>query len=43
MRDLIVNDKNRWIWNGKAYADSRPAPEINLKPRPSPNGQAHRR
>jgi hypothetical protein len=26
MRDLIVNGNDRWVWNGRAYADSRPAP-----------------
>ena len=26
MRDLIVNGRDRWIWNGRAYVDSRPAP-----------------
>lgn len=26
MRDLIVNANDRWIWNGRGYVDSRPAP-----------------
>ena len=26
MRDLIVNDRDRWTWDGRAYVNSRPAP-----------------
>jgi hypothetical protein len=26
MRDLIVNGSDRWVWNGRAYVNSRPAP-----------------
>ncbi len=33
MRDLILRDSDRWIWNGRAYVDQHPAPEIDLKPR----------
>ncbi len=33
MRDLIVHDTDRWIWNGHAYADANPAPQVDLKPR----------
>jgi hypothetical protein len=33
MRDLIVNDHDRWVWNGSAYANTRPAPAVNLAPR----------
>jgi hypothetical protein len=33
MRDLIANDRDRWVWNGRAYVNRHPAPEIDLKPR----------
>ncbi len=32
LHDLIVNNRSRWIWNGKAYVDTRPGPALNLKP-----------
>ena len=33
MHDLVVNKADRWIWNGQAYADTLPAPQVDLRPR----------
>jgi hypothetical protein len=33
MHDLLINRYDRWIWDGSTYADTDPAPEINLQPR----------
>lgn len=33
MHDLIVGEGTRYVWNGAAYADARPAPNVNLRPR----------
>ena len=30
MYDLLVHGTDRWVWNGKAYADTLPAPEVDL-------------
>ncbi len=30
MYDLLVHGHDRWIWNGKAYADTLPAPDVDL-------------
>ena len=31
MRDLLA-DTERYVWNGTAYVDTRPAPPVDLKP-----------
>jgi hypothetical protein len=31
MHDLLVHGTDRWIWSGSAYADTLPAPGVNLK------------
>jgi hypothetical protein len=31
MHDLLVHGSDRWIWNGKTYADTLPAPTLDLK------------
>jgi hypothetical protein len=33
MHDLLVGKGVRWIWNGTAYADTLPAPQVDLRPR----------
>ncbi len=30
MYDLLVHGKDRWVWNGKAYTDTLPAPDVDL-------------
>ena len=30
MYDLLVHGKDRWVWNGKAYADTLPSPDVDL-------------
>ena len=35
MHDLLVNKTDRWIWNGEAYTDTLPAPQVDLRPRHS--------
>ena len=30
MHDLLVHGTDRWIWNGSAYADTLPAPKVDL-------------
>lgn len=36
MHDLLVGSQDRWIWNGRAYADTLPAPQVDLRPRKRP-------
>ncbi len=31
MHDLLVHAKDRWVWNGGAYADTLPTPNVDLK------------
>ena len=31
MHDLLVHGRDRFVWNGKAYADTLPTPKIDLK------------
>jgi hypothetical protein len=31
MHDLLVHGSDRWIWSGKSYTDTLPAPAIDLK------------
>ena len=33
MHDLLVGGNDRWAWNGHAYADTIPAPQVDLRPR----------
>ena len=33
MHDLLVDGNDRWAWNGHAYADTLPAPQVDLRPR----------
>lgn len=34
MHDLVVGDNgDRWTWNGQVYADTLPAPQVDLRPR----------
>ena len=33
MHDLVVNKSDRWVWNGQTYADTLPAPQVDLRPR----------
>ncbi len=33
MHDLVVNKTDRWVWSGQAYADTLPAPQVDLRPR----------
>ena len=37
MHDLLVGKNDRWVWNGRAYADTLPAPQVDLRPR-APHG-----
>ncbi len=32
MHDLLVGGDDRWAWNGHAYADTIPAPQVDLRP-----------
>ncbi len=32
MHDLLVGHDDRWAWNGHAYADTIPAPQVDLRP-----------
>lgn len=43
MHDLVVNQNDRWAWNGQAYADTQPAPQVDLRPRRRPTRPVHRR
>ena len=36
MHDLVVGENDRWIWNGRVYADTQPAPQVDLRPRRAP-------
>lgn len=40
MHDLLVGKNDRFVWNGKAYADTQPAPQVDLRPRKP--GRGHR-
>jgi hypothetical protein len=31
MHDLLVHGSDRWIWSGKTYTDTLPAPAVDLK------------
>ena len=43
MHDLLVGRNDRWIWKGNAYADTLPAPQVDLRPRhPRPHHPATR-
>ena len=33
MHDLVVNKTDRWVWNGRTYADTLPVPQVDLRPR----------
>ena len=33
MHDLLVGKSDRWVWNGRVYADTLPAPQVDLRPR----------
>ena len=33
MHDLLVGRDDRWAWNGRVYADTVPAPQVDLRPR----------
>ncbi len=33
MHDLLVGKNDRWVWNGRVYADTQPAPQVDLRPR----------
>jgi len=38
MHDLLVGKGDHWVWNGRAYADTLPAPQVDLTPRnPAPH------
>jgi hypothetical protein len=47
MHDILVGKGDHWVWNGRAYADTIPAPQVDLTPRnPAPHphaAPAHRR
>ena len=32
MHDLLVGRNDRWVWTGRAYADTLPAPQVDLRP-----------
>lgn len=36
MHDLLVGKGDRWVWNGRTYADTLPAPQVDLRPRNRP-------
>ncbi len=42
MHDLLVSGSDRWVWNGRVYADTLPAPQVNLHPRRHPVRKPHR-
>lgn len=42
MHDLLVGKADRWVWNGHVYADTQPAPQVDLRPR-HPPAKAHSR
>jgi hypothetical protein len=37
MHDLVVGKGDRFIWNGNVYADTQPAPQVDLRPRHRPS------
>ncbi len=39
MHDLIVGKNDRFVWTGKAYADTQPAPQVDLRPRKPGRGR----
>ena len=41
MHDLLVGGADRWVWNGRAYADTLPAPQVDLRPRKRPTKPPH--
>ncbi len=44
MHDLLVGKGDHWIWNGKAYVDTLPAPQVDLRPRhPTTKTRPHSR
>jgi hypothetical protein len=46
MHDLLVGKGDHWVWNGRAYADTLPAPQVDLTPRnpaPHPHARPHHR
>ena len=43
MHDLLIGRNDRWAWNGRTYADTVPAPQVDLRPRhPHPAHQPTR-
>lgn len=32
MHDLLIGRNDRWVWTGHAYADTQPAPQVDLRP-----------
>ena len=39
MHDMLVGKGDHWVWNGRGYADTIPAPQVDLTPRhPAPHG-----
>ncbi len=37
MHDLVVGKGDRFVWNGHVYADTQPAPQVDLRPRHRPS------
>ncbi len=33
MHDVVVGKGDRWVWNGRVYADTVPAPQVDLHPK----------
>ena len=33
MHDLLIGRNDRWAWNGRVYADTIAAPQVDLRPR----------
>jgi hypothetical protein len=31
MHDLLLGKNDRWVWNGSAYVDTRPAPAVDVR------------
>jgi hypothetical protein len=40
MHDMLVGKGDHWVWNGRSYADTIPAPQVDLTPR-NPAPHAH--
>ncbi len=36
MHDLLVNESDRWVWNGQTYVDTVPTPVVDLRPHRRP-------